>query len=774
MHNKIKSFIFEEDYVNFFIMTTNLKIIDVCEFNDFNKVNQDTPPVLYRNIPGTVFRVYGKSNDDYELSLSGNSLTFASGCVLQFCGGILQDGTIIGEKMTILDASFGVLDNVKLSGTYTNDECDLSWWGCVPYDSNEVDNAAKIKNAIDSTIIRITVSAKYGISSPVDIGHHTHFIVGNSQMGHNQNGFVANANFPKISMKSINNVSYEVRGMFYYYNDQHPTMENLAIEAHGHADYAMEHIVGYASVDLKNIHISGANIAGILQYGCEHLRWEHVMVQTCGIGIFIASNRIVYTYETDPVTHEEIESGYDVFSNDGQFVSMDNMLNLISCRVLFCNYGFVIKGGTNTSLINCESAHNSVFGLYTQNSVQSIHNYYSEDDGNCDTWTFLGTVSESTDSYPYLTLHNLDGVPTIDGENCFNQVVCLRAPIFFDGSLVSIKGLFTSVYPRLASPGETEISLPTQRGDAGVDAFIIAKEGRVTVEGHHIYLLSSDAPELPMPFKTYIAMSRFIYSKPAIFDIRSFKTNGHDVSVWYANNSVYEGNYYSAYTGKVNQRSPSFVAGITRRNYNVMGGAVYGSIGSRYDIRRFASFREFYNGVPLFQLTETSKLLRYFTYSEVQNKFKDVSQVKLRLVMKIVSSQVMPFAISAWLQDSSYQTVYVAGATNSGVYGTLTEGYYDIFMRLDLSYISSWHHLVLSLNCSGSSDEIYFSEFLFYDNEDGQILPPPIYDSVRLISGSTAERPYLPIVGQLYFDTTLHKQIVYNGSAWVNVDGTSL
>ena len=490
-------------------MTTNLKIIDVCEFNDFNKVNQDADPVLYRNIPGTVFRVYGKSNDDYELSLSGNSLTFASGCVLQFCGGKLQNGTIVGNEMTILDAGFGVLDNVKLSGTYTNDECDLSWWGCVPYDSNEVDNAAKIKNAIDSTIIRITVSAKYGISSPVDIGHHAHFIVGNSQMGYNQNGFVANANFPKISTKSINNVSYEVRGMFYYYSDQHPTLENLAIEAKCHADYALEHIVGYASIDLKNIYISKARYAGILQYGCEHLRWDHVYVLECGIGIYISSNRIYYTTETDPVTQEEVEF-YDVY-NDGAFVSMDNMLNLTSCRVLKCNYGFVIKGGTNTSLINCESAYNAIFGLYTRDSVQTLHNYYSEGDGKCSSFVDrTGAWLTATDTYPQLISKDLDGIPTLDDENCFNQILYLRAPIYFERSLVSINGLFTSVYPRSGSPGmPVSISPPTQRIDAGVDAFIISKEGRVTVDGHKIYLLSSDAPELPMPFKTDIAMSRF-------------------------------------------------------------------------------------------------------------------------------------------------------------------------------------------------------------------------------------------------------------------------
>ena len=42
--------------------------------------------------------------------------------------------------------------------------------------------------------------------------------------------------------------------------------------------------------------------------------------------------------------------------------------------------------------------------------------------------------------------------------------------------------------------------------------------------------------------------------------------------------------------------------------------------------------------------------------------------------------------------------------------------------------------------------------------------------------GTTANRPSSPETGQLYFDTTLSptRLIVYNGSAWVNVDGTAL
>lgn len=41
-------------------------------------------------------------------------------------------------------------------------------------------------------------------------------------------------------------------------------------------------------------------------------------------------------------------------------------------------------------------------------------------------------------------------------------------------------------------------------------------------------------------------------------------------------------------------------------------------------------------------------------------------------------------------------------------------------------------------------------------------------------SGATVDRPSEPSVGQSFFDTDLGKAIIYNGSAWVNFDGSVL
>lgn len=74
-----------------------------------------------------------------------------------------------------------------------------------------------------------------------------------------------------------------------------------------------------------------------------------------------------------------------------------------------------------------------------------------------------------------------------------------------------------------------------------------------------------------------------------------------------------------------------------------------------------------------------------------------------------------------------------------------------------------------NLNTS-SLREDKLSTFFTYVNSEG--FTPAAH------SGTTGERPTSSLavtdVGFTYFDTTLGKMIVWNGTAWVNMDGTAL
>lgn len=44
----------------------------------------------------------------------------------------------------------------------------------------------------------------------------------------------------------------------------------------------------------------------------------------------------------------------------------------------------------------------------------------------------------------------------------------------------------------------------------------------------------------------------------------------------------------------------------------------------------------------------------------------------------------------------------------------------------------------------------------------------------RVSAGTTLQRPVHPVRGFIYFDSTLDKTIVWDGAAWVNLDGSAL
>lgn len=92
------------------------------------------------------------------------------------------------------------------------------------------------------------------------------------------------------------------------------------------------------------------------------------------------------------------------------------------------------------------------------------------------------------------------------------------------------------------------------------------------------------------------------------------------------------------------------------------------------------------------------------------------------------------------------------------------------------------HRLGLStdstINFEYASSLFYNANSLYLDNTN--TLKWRFNDTAKtapvalVMAGNTSNRPDSPKQGQTYFDTTLGKMIVYNGSAWVNMDGASL
>ena len=73
------------------------------------------------NTANTIYHI------QYDYDLNGQTITLPAGCVLEFDGGSLTNGTIVGNG-TLIVASSSVFKNVNLNGSYTNEYFDLAWF----------------------------------------------------------------------------------------------------------------------------------------------------------------------------------------------------------------------------------------------------------------------------------------------------------------------------------------------------------------------------------------------------------------------------------------------------------------------------------------------------------------------------------------------------------------------------------------------------------------------------------------------------------------------
>ena len=74
--------------------------------------------------PNTIYII------QYDYDLQGETITVPENCVLQFEGGMLSNGTIVGDKTKISSNGANIFnaDNISFDGTYLNNIFNLSWF----------------------------------------------------------------------------------------------------------------------------------------------------------------------------------------------------------------------------------------------------------------------------------------------------------------------------------------------------------------------------------------------------------------------------------------------------------------------------------------------------------------------------------------------------------------------------------------------------------------------------------------------------------------------
>lgn len=113
------------------------------------------------NLPNTRYII------QYDYDLNNQTITMQDGCVLDFQGGSLQNGEIVGVN-TCIDSSINrIFYNITLNGSYNIPEIFPQWFGA--NGDGVTDDTDAITNAINTGIRVRLFKGKYKISSPLII-----------------------------------------------------------------------------------------------------------------------------------------------------------------------------------------------------------------------------------------------------------------------------------------------------------------------------------------------------------------------------------------------------------------------------------------------------------------------------------------------------------------------------------------------------------------------------------------------------------------------------
>ena len=700
----------------------------------------------------------------YDFDLGDNQTPFEipNNVQLRFIGGKLKNGKIKGVNTCIDSPRSTIFDQVIISGKFANETLMPEWFGAKG--DGVTDDTLSLQVCIDTAqaIKCLSVSlrsADYLISSPLTASRIK--LMGNAEKyGKYGSTIKASDGFQPVTIDGVK------------YN----TM-----------------LVVNQPSDLSDIRFYGNHNCNILQYS----GWAGGSVKRCGfenfiIGIILKSAEVV-TFEDNFLDFGDIGVRIEnrIFNPDIEIhrpqttqplSGSPNMIYFVRNMIQGCNIGIYANGGSNINCIQNQTAHNQMFGILAFNVTHFVvRDGYSEGDGACVKNVYEeGRVSgtqPAVNTSQVLIDSNLDGYD-IRG-TMYHAPFC-----FVSCNHVELDNNYISYKKRGQIANFSEFDYT--RTNAGVDALILSVASRY-VEIHHNSFYN---------WNIHIAGTGVFSSACTIYGL----VLGDTSSELYIHNYKidpfisYPAKIPGEFTGRHNiEDCVSVDFGLKgtslneklrfpENNYSatLQGNPTqYSKANGKFFHELTVEYQESVNGIPLYRYSTASAIYCNIILADLNLKPGSAIEV-CRFIKRLSHSGGYPF-----MRVNSYSTSgnNIKSISNGANDFTQDKQVGDLWLQrvvlTEMGQLENLRNFVVGSgfypNDIASAQNFLFSPLFVREFGNTDV---PDFSKYRLdrYFGTTVQRPTLgsDMAGFEYYDSTLKKKILWDGSTWVNIDGTSL
>lgn len=446
---------------------------------------------------------------------------------------------------------------------------------------------------------------------------------------------------------------------------------------------------------------------------------------------------------------------------------VDNIIYVKGCYIQRNNYGIITSFGTDFTVQQCTFGQSSTYDIFVLNGISFNYiNSYSEGAGNTRNWIDEKGLTIHRDPeninimVPQLANNHTDFSGEMVGwglikDNLYNRNEnhkCIRPIVFIKAEVVSISDVFISLYDSRNTIANNEVDLSVN-DKIGIDTIFHIEDSEyknsTTIKGISIY--DQRGTNL---------LPRYL-----VTSFGNVNCNFINIPKQYSDIDFYTNLRQTFNTGS---SSVNIISYFPAKKHPIMDVIVGGDIRDAADVFTRSSHIE---GVQFYKYNEGEKISTFhgfrFNMEEFQKSF-------------IVNLSVK--------KEEGYTGGFIRVYAGNNIsdkhalsYLNLNNFVFDSIKLLNVlvSYSdikSSDKYIYLEVQPSLSGNAQTFS---FTIPSIDYLYNPTIYrseiDEQRYFNiGKTEHRPSDRGIGTLFYDTTLKKYIVWNGTEWTNMDGTVL